>query len=63
MHFHVQEGLADDWTRLVDTNMTPPLDITDPGKGIVLASLDYEVGGRSVVVLTRTRRAGGPGQS
>jgi glycogen operon protein len=63
MHFHVQEGLASNWLRLVDTSLTSPLDITDPGQDTPLISLDYEVGGRSVVVLTRAERAVAPGSS
>jgi glycogen operon protein len=53
IRFHVREGTASDWVRVVDTSMTSPLDIADPGQEAPLVSLDYEVGGRSVVVLTR----------
>ena len=53
IQFHVQEGLASNWLRLVDTSLASPLDIAEAGRETPLASLDYEAGGRSVVVLTR----------
>jgi glycogen operon protein len=51
--FHVQEGEPTDWVRVIDTNLPSPQDIADPGEQVPLGSLDYEVSGRSVVVLTR----------
>jgi glycogen operon protein len=60
MHFHVQEGLAKNWLRLVDTSLASPLDIADPGQETPLISLDYEVGGRSVVVLTSAGQPAAP---
>lgn len=52
--FRIQEGAAADWQRAVDTSLASPHDIADPGKETALESLDYELGPRSVVVLTRT---------
>lgn len=51
--FRVQEGAPGDWQRLVDTARPSPEDITEVGQGVRLASLDYQVGPRSVVVLSR----------
>ncbi len=56
--FHVQEGIASDWQRLVDTSLPSPQDIAEPGKEMRLKSLDYEVGPRSVVVLNRRLKEG-----
>jgi glycogen operon protein len=58
LRFHIQEGKASDWLRIVDTSLPSPGDIVEPGKEGPLASLDYEVGRRSVVVLTRGRATG-----
>jgi isoamylase len=53
VRFHIQEGSAGDWKRLVDTSRASPEDIAEPGREESVASLDYEVGPRSVVVLER----------
>jgi isoamylase len=53
LEFHVQEGAAADWRRVVDTHLPSPEDVAEPGAEHPLASLDYQVGSRSVVVLTR----------
>jgi glycogen operon protein len=53
VRFHIQEGQAGDWQRVVDTSLASPQDVAEPGTGLPLSSLDYEVGPRSVVVLTR----------
>lgn len=55
LKFHVPEGNAKDWQRVVDTSLASPQDIADPGKESKLNSLDYEVGPRSVVVLCRRK--------
>jgi glycogen operon protein len=52
IRFHIQEGKTSDWRRVADTSLTSPADFSDPGKEQPLPSLDYEVGPRSVVVLT-----------
>jgi glycogen operon protein len=49
--FHIQEGEAGGWSRVLDTSLPSPEDINEPGSEIPLSSLDYEVGPRSVVVL------------
>jgi isoamylase len=55
--FHVQEGAAHDWQRIVDTGLPSPEDIADRGQEFTLPSLDYEVRPRSVVVLARRCRS------
>jgi len=55
--FHVQEGSAKDWQRVVDTSLPSPQDIAEAGSEHTLKSLDYEVGPRSVVVLARASQA------
>jgi glycogen operon protein len=52
LRFHIQEGDSADWQRIVDTNLESPLDIVKPGKESTLASLDYDVAPRSVVILS-----------
>lgn len=54
--FRVQEGAARDWSIVADTSLASPLDITEPGEKRQLASLDYVVKQRSMVVLCRPRR-------
>jgi glycogen operon protein len=51
--FHVQEGEAGGWERIVDTSLPSPQDIVDPGSEPRVNTLNYEVGPRSVVVLGR----------
>ncbi len=63
LRFHIQEGDAGDWVRVADTSLATPRDIAEPGEEFSVASLDYEVGGRSVVVLTRARPAADAKQS
>jgi isoamylase len=53
LRFHIQEGEVGDWSRIVDTSLPSPEDISEPGSEILLPSLDYEVSPRSVVVLSR----------
>ncbi len=53
VHFHVQEGDAGGWKRLVDTSLASPEDIAEPGSEWPVESLDYEVAPQSVVVLER----------
>ncbi len=60
LRFHVQEGEASDWLRIVDTALPSPQDIALPGEEQSLASLDYEVKARSVAVLARARQQAGP---
>ena len=54
LEFHVQEGAAQEWTRIVDTALPSPDDFPDRG-GPLEASGNYTVAPRSVVVLLRKR--------
>jgi glycogen operon protein len=53
VRFHIREGRAGDWKRLVDTSRVSPEDIAEPGGAWAVESLDYEVAPRCVVVLER----------
>jgi glycogen operon protein len=53
VRFHVQEGGAGDWKRVVDTGRVSPQDIAEPGGEWPVESLDYEMAPRSIVVLER----------
>jgi isoamylase len=53
LRFHVQEGEAREWRRVIDTSRPSPEDIVEPGSETPLASLDYDVAPRSIVVLER----------
>ena len=53
LEFHVQEGLAQEWTRIVDTALPSPDDFSDNGKR--MQTISYQVAPRSVVVLLRKR--------
>jgi glycogen operon protein len=55
LRFHVQEGQATDWLLAVDTGLPSPEDISEPGGERPLASLDRELGPRSVAVLVGER--------
>ncbi len=56
LRFHVQEGSAKDWLRVVDTSLPTPEDIAEPGNECPIVSLDYEAGPRSMVVLARRQK-------
>jgi isoamylase len=58
--FRVQEGPAEEWRRVIDTGLPSPDDLAEGTAAPALSSLDYVVGPRSIVVLTRSR-AGGQG--
>ena len=51
--FRIQEGSPQGWVRVIDTSLASPDDILEPGREAPVPSLDYIVGPRSVVVLTR----------
>jgi glycogen operon protein len=55
--FRIQEGVPGPWRRVVDTSLDSPSDIVEPGEEALLASLDYSVGSRSIVVLVRPAAA------
>jgi isoamylase len=54
LEFEIQEGLAREWERIVDTSLPAPNDFTD--HGLSLTQLKYLVTPRSIVVLLRPRR-------
>jgi glycogen operon protein len=51
--FKIQEGMPQDWARVVDTNLPSPDDVVDVA--IPLQSSSYVVDERSVVVLVRAK--------
>ena len=51
--FEIQEGVAPDWCRAIDTARASPDDVRVLGDEVPLGSLRYVVGARSVVVLVR----------
>jgi isoamylase len=53
LNFHIQEGKPVEWLCVVDTSMASPLDFRETGTEAPLASLDYTVKPRSVVLLLR----------
>jgi glycogen operon protein len=55
--FEIQEGSFEEWRRSIDTALESPDDICEPGGESPLASRDYPVQARSVVVLTRPLRS------
>jgi glycogen operon protein len=55
LDFTIQEGLPEQWKRVVDTSLESPKDIVEATAALPLTSLFYKVAPRSVVVLTRSR--------
>jgi len=53
LEFHIQEGTAQEWVRIVDTALASPNDFSERGESLGVAS--YLVAPRSVVVLLRRR--------
>ena len=53
LSFRIQDGEVGDWIRVVDTSKTSPLDLLETGSEDPVASPDYKVKARSVVVLLR----------
>ncbi len=51
--FRVQEGSPDEWLLVVDTSLPGPHDFVLPDERQALASADYAVAGRSVVVFCK----------
>jgi isoamylase len=56
LEFHVQEGTAQEWKRIVDTALPSPDDFSDHGSP--LERMTYGVAPRSIVVLLRSRTGG-----
>ena len=54
--FEIQEGRADDWARVVDTDQPSPLDFSEPE--LPLQESRYQVEPRSIVVLVRPNNKG-----
>jgi glycogen operon protein len=48
--FAIQEGVGE-WSRAIDTSLSSPEDLCEPGREVPLTSSTYAVGPRSVVVL------------
>jgi glycogen operon protein len=58
LHFELPPVAGRVWFRAVDTSLTSPLDIAEPGSEAPIAGSTYPVGQRSVVVLiSRTAKA------
>jgi isoamylase len=53
LQFQIQEGTAQDWVRIVDTDLSTPDDFSD--SGLPLQQPSYRVGPRSIVVLVRPK--------
>jgi len=53
LEFQIQEGMARQWKRIVDTALASPDDFSD--SGLPLEGMQYAVAARSVVVLLRPR--------
>jgi hypothetical protein len=54
IRFHIHEGAAEEWKRVLDTSRASPDDIAEPDHEWALELLDYDVAPRSVVVLEST---------
>ena len=54
LEFHIQEGTAGEWGRIVNTGLPSPDDFSD--HSAPLEQMQYGVGPRSIVVLLRPRR-------
>lgn len=53
--FTIQQGPADQWSRVVDTSLASPDDIAEPGEKSPVANVQYLVKARSIVVLEREK--------
>jgi glycogen operon protein len=57
LEFHIQEGTAREWKRIVDTASPSPDDFSD--HGFALDQTKYVVAPRSIVFLLRPRKSSG----
>jgi glycogen operon protein len=57
LDFEIQETASGGWRRAIDTGLESPLDIPEPGEEPPVASLQYRVLPRSVVVLVGGERS------
>jgi hypothetical protein len=55
VRFQIQEKSAADWNLVADTSLPAPGDFIQPAERKSLPSLEYVVGGRSVVVFVHAR--------
>jgi glycogen operon protein len=55
LEFHIQEGMAQEWKRIVDTALPSADDFSD--HGLPLEQAKYLVAPRSVVILLRRRKS------
>ncbi len=55
LDFTIQDGVSEEWRRVVDTGLESPRDIATELDGEPIPSLEYRVGPHSVVVLVRPR--------
>lgn len=53
LQFQIQEGTAQDWVRIVDTDLSTPDDFSD--SGLPLQQSIYQVAPRSIVILVRAK--------
>jgi glycogen operon protein len=58
IRFEIQEGQASDWVLVADTSAPAPGDFVKPSERQKLASPDYLVGGRSVVLFCKPNKVG-----
>ena len=58
--FTIQEGVANQWHRIVDTSVQSPNDFMDPCFAPTLESLVYELQPRSVAILQKFPAAATP---
>jgi len=56
LQFQIQEGVPQDWVRIVDTALSPPGDFAE--LGLPLQQSTYQMAPRSVVVLVRPKTTG-----
>jgi isoamylase len=54
LNFLIQEGEVGDWTRVADTSLPSPSDLSEIGKEKALGSLSYQVKARSIVILLKS---------
>jgi glycogen operon protein len=55
LEFHIQEGTAQEWKRIVDTGLPSPDDFSDDG--LPMKQAKYLVAPRSIVILLRDRKS------
>jgi glycogen operon protein len=55
LEFHIQEGTAQEWKKIVDTALPSPKDFSE--HGLPLEQAKYVVAPRSVVILLRHRKS------